>query len=122
MRRIAALLTLTASLLGGSYAYAADLPNYTAYFDAPALRPVASHGAEQARAFGIVTSMDKQTGIPSWVWGSRELKQILPMTAGVPAERVHGCVQALDQRFVVGVVHLRAVQRQGGDASRVNLT
>ena len=61
MRRVTKYLTLTAAMLGSTFAQAADLPNYNAYYDEPGLGPLPLSGAlTAARALGVVTSVDEQ--------------------------------------------------------------
>src|SRR5262245_60936128 len=88
MRRMIRSLALTAVMLGGSYAHARDLPNYTAYADEPALASVpGSRAAREATALGIVTSVDEHRAVPTFVWATRHIQQSTVLPPGLPPDR-----------------------------------
>src|SRR6185503_15273783 len=70
MNRSLRVLTTLTALLAGSLAHAADKPNLNAYATASPAAPFAGAlaKARAEAAFGVVSSMDTQRGVPTFFW------------------------------------------------------
>ena len=83
MKRSLGPLSLSiAAVLGSSYAFAQDPPNYDAYFDpsaAPSVAPATSASASGPR--GVAVSFNERRGVPSLIWASRQ-QQLPPPSVG----------------------------------------
>ena len=64
MKRSVRYSILSAGLLAGSMAHAAELPTYNAYFDKAAAPIVTPHKVSDIASRAIVTSVDEQRGVP----------------------------------------------------------